>query len=111
MATRSSRSTVPGCSRSATCTSTGSRPHIASLAFPAHRRGVSSLKCRRAPLGPDAQIRRVLPTSTRAGAALALLALAAAIASEQFAEHLWVRHRGSDGLPLALIWQQLGSSG
>src|SRR3984957_11618670 len=27
---------------------------------------------------------------TRAGAALALLALAAAIASEQFAEHLWV---------------------
>ncbi len=29
---------------------------------------------------------------TRAGAALALLALAAAIASEQLAEHLWVRH-------------------
>jgi len=40
---------------------------------------------------------------TRAGAALALLALAAAIASEQFAEHLWVRHPLLAGLASSVI--------
>src|SRR5580704_9564874 len=40
---------------------------------------------------------------TRAGAALALLALAAAIASEQFAEHLWVRHPLLAGLVSSVI--------
>jgi hypothetical protein len=40
---------------------------------------------------------------TRAGAALALLALAAAIASEQFAEHLWVRHPLLAGLASSAI--------
>src|SRR5271155_5807930 len=40
---------------------------------------------------------------TRAGAALALLALAAAIASEQFAEHLWVRHPLLAGLVSSAI--------
>jgi hypothetical protein len=40
---------------------------------------------------------------TRAGAALALLALAAAIASEQFAEHLWVRHPLFAGLASSAI--------
>ncbi len=41
--------------------------------------------------------------STRVGAALALLALAAAIASEQFAEHLWVRHPLLAGLASSAI--------
>jgi hypothetical protein len=40
---------------------------------------------------------------TRAGAALALLALAAAIASEQFAEHLWARHPLLAGLASSAI--------
>jgi hypothetical protein len=40
---------------------------------------------------------------TRAGAALALLALAAAIASEQFAEHVWVRHPLLAGLASSAI--------
>jgi hypothetical protein len=40
---------------------------------------------------------------TRAGAALALLALAAAIASEQFAEHLWVHHPLLAGLASSAI--------
>jgi hypothetical protein len=40
---------------------------------------------------------------TRAGAALALLALAAAIASEQFGEHLWVRHPLFAGLVSSAI--------
>ena len=40
---------------------------------------------------------------TRLGAALALLALAAAIASEQFAEHLWVRHPLLAGLASSAI--------
>ena len=40
---------------------------------------------------------------TRAGAGLALLALAAAIASEQFAEHLWVRHPLLAGLVSSAI--------
>jgi hypothetical protein len=40
---------------------------------------------------------------TRLGAALALLALAAAIASEQFAEHLWVRHPLLAGLVSSAI--------
>jgi hypothetical protein len=40
---------------------------------------------------------------TRAGAAVALLALAAAIASEQFAEHLWVRHPLLAGLASSAI--------
>jgi hypothetical protein len=40
---------------------------------------------------------------TRAGAALALLALAAAIASEQFAEHLWGRHPLLAGLASSVI--------
>lgn len=40
---------------------------------------------------------------TRAGAALALLALAAAIASEQFAEHLWMRHPLLAGLASSAI--------
>ncbi len=40
---------------------------------------------------------------TRAGAALALLALAAAIASEQFAEHPWVRHPLLAGLASSAI--------
>src|ERR1700685_4505468 len=40
---------------------------------------------------------------TRAGAALALLALAAAIASEQLAEHLWVRHPLLAGLASSAI--------
>src|SRR5580700_7968991 len=40
---------------------------------------------------------------TRVGAALALLALAAAIASEQFAEHLWVRHPLLAGLASSAI--------
>lgn len=40
---------------------------------------------------------------TRAGAALAVLALAAAIASEQFAEHLWVRHPLLAGLASSAI--------
>ncbi len=40
---------------------------------------------------------------TRAGAALALLALVAAIASEQFAEHLWVRHPLLAGLASSAI--------
>jgi hypothetical protein len=40
---------------------------------------------------------------TRAGAALALLALAATIASEQFAEHLWVRHPLLAGLASSAI--------
>jgi hypothetical protein len=40
---------------------------------------------------------------TRAGAALALLALAAAIASEQFAEHLWGRHPLLAGLASSAI--------
>ena len=40
---------------------------------------------------------------TRAGAVLALLALAAAIASEQFAEHLWVRHPLLAGLASSAI--------
>jgi hypothetical protein len=40
---------------------------------------------------------------TRAGAALALLALAAAVASEQFAEHLWVRHPLLAGLASSAI--------
>ena len=40
---------------------------------------------------------------TRAGAALALLALAGAIASEQFAEHLWVRHPLLAGLASSAI--------
>jgi hypothetical protein len=40
---------------------------------------------------------------TRAGAALALLALAAAIASEQFAEHLWARHPLLGGLVSSAI--------
>jgi hypothetical protein len=40
---------------------------------------------------------------TRAGAVLALLALAAAIASEQFAEHLWVHHPLLAGLASSAI--------
>jgi hypothetical protein len=40
---------------------------------------------------------------TRVGAALALLALAAAIASEQFAEHLWVHHPLLAGLVSSAI--------
>jgi hypothetical protein len=40
---------------------------------------------------------------TRAGAAVALLALAAAIASEQFAERLWVRHPLLAGLACSAI--------
>ena len=40
---------------------------------------------------------------TRAGAALALLALAVAIASEQFSEHLWVRHPLLAGLASSAI--------
>jgi hypothetical protein len=40
---------------------------------------------------------------TRAGAALALLALAAAIASEHFAEHLWVHHPLLAGLASSAI--------
>jgi hypothetical protein len=40
---------------------------------------------------------------TRVGAALALLALAGAIASEQFAEHLWVRHPLLAGLASSAI--------
>jgi hypothetical protein len=40
---------------------------------------------------------------TRAGAALALLALGAAIASEQFAEHLWARHPLLAGLASSAI--------
>jgi hypothetical protein len=40
---------------------------------------------------------------TRGGAALALLALAAAIASEQFAKHLWVRHPLLAGLASSAI--------
>jgi hypothetical protein len=40
---------------------------------------------------------------TRVGAALALLALAAAIASEQFAEHLWLRHPLLAGLVSSAI--------
>jgi hypothetical protein len=40
---------------------------------------------------------------TRVGAALALLALAATIASEQFAEHLWVRHPLLAGLVSSAI--------
>jgi hypothetical protein len=40
---------------------------------------------------------------TRAGAAVALLALAAAIVSEQFAEHLWVRHPLLAGLASSAI--------
>jgi hypothetical protein len=40
---------------------------------------------------------------TRAGAALALLALAAAIASEQFAERLWGRHPLLAGLASSAI--------
>jgi hypothetical protein len=40
---------------------------------------------------------------TRAGALLALLALAVAIASEQFAEHVWVRHPLLAGLASSLI--------
>lgn len=40
---------------------------------------------------------------TRTAAALALLALAAAIASEQFAEHLWVRHPLLAGLASSAI--------
>src|SRR5271154_2981897 len=40
---------------------------------------------------------------TRAGAALAVLALAAAIASEQFAEHLWVHHPLLAGLVSSAI--------
>ena len=40
---------------------------------------------------------------TRVGAGLALLALAAAIASEQFAEHLWVRHPLLAGLASSAI--------
>src|SRR5271154_7024497 len=40
---------------------------------------------------------------TRAGAAVALLALAAAIASEQFAEHLWERHALFAGLVSSAI--------
>jgi hypothetical protein len=40
---------------------------------------------------------------TRTGAALALLALAAAIASEQFAEHLWVRRPLLAGLASSAI--------
>jgi hypothetical protein len=40
---------------------------------------------------------------TRAGAALALLALAAAVASEQFAGHLWVRHPLLAGLASSAI--------
>jgi hypothetical protein len=40
---------------------------------------------------------------TRAGAALALLALAAAIASEQFSEHLWTRHPLLAGLASSAI--------
>jgi hypothetical protein len=40
---------------------------------------------------------------TRAGAVLALLALVAAIASEQFAEHLWVRHPLLAGLASSAI--------
>ncbi len=40
---------------------------------------------------------------TRAGAALAVLALAAAIGSEQFAEHLWVRHPLLAGLASSAI--------
>src|SRR3984957_7170205 len=40
---------------------------------------------------------------TRVGAALALLALAAAIASEQFAEHLWMRHPLLAGLASSAI--------
>jgi hypothetical protein len=40
---------------------------------------------------------------TRVGAALALLALAAALASEQLAEHLWVRHPLLAGLASSAI--------
>ena len=40
---------------------------------------------------------------TRAGAALALLALAAAVASEEFAEHLWVHHPLLAGLASSAI--------
>jgi hypothetical protein len=40
---------------------------------------------------------------TRAGAALALLALAAAIVSERFAKHLWVRHPLLAGLASSAI--------
>jgi hypothetical protein len=40
---------------------------------------------------------------TRAGAALALLALVAAIASEKFAEHLWIRHPLLAGLVSSTI--------
>jgi hypothetical protein len=40
---------------------------------------------------------------TRVGATLALFALAAAIASEQFAEHLWVRHPLLAGLASSAI--------
>ena len=40
---------------------------------------------------------------TRTGAVLALLALAAAIASEQFSEHLWARHPLLAGLASSAI--------
>jgi hypothetical protein len=47
---------------------------------------------------------------TRAGAALALLALAAAIASEQFAEHLWERHPLLAGLVSSVIVVMLSAA-
>jgi hypothetical protein len=47
---------------------------------------------------PESYVRQ-----TRAGAALALLALAVAIASEQFAEHLWVDHPLLAGLASSVI--------
>jgi hypothetical protein len=47
---------------------------------------------------------------TRAGAAVALLALAAAIASEQFAEHLWERHPLLAGLASSAIVVMLSAA-
>jgi hypothetical protein len=71
---------------------------------PGARRSVSSIEMSPRSAGPrrSKSVESYL-RQTRVGAALALLALAAAIASEQFAEHLWVRHPLLAGLASSAI--------
>src|SRR5271169_3218998 len=100
---RSSESTVHGCSRSATSTSTGSRPghRIPSACAPSERKLDQMSPSSSGPRRSES-VESYLH-QTRVGAALALLALAAAIASEQFAEHLWVHHPLLAGLASSVI--------
>src|SRR5271156_584662 len=85
-----------GASRSAIC----SHPSSSRRAAPERKLGSMSLGSS----GPrrSGSVESYL-RQTRAGAVLALLALAAAIASEHVAEHLWVRHPLLAGLASSAI--------